>query len=372
MRKVHLSNIVPGMELGKTVYSSSGQVLLMEGMILNEKFIKRLADLGVLAVFIKDGLTDDVPVPDLIDDKTRVETQQAVKEVFSSFEKGRSFDLSNISSHVNRIMDELLASNEILFDLTDIRTFDDYTFQHSVNVCILALITGISLGYNQLQLRDLGIGALLHDMGRIKISKDILFKPGALTEAEYASVQKHCTLGFEVLRKYENINLISAHVAFQHHEKFDGTGYPRGLTGEQIHEYARIVTYCDVYDALTTDRPYRKAYQPKEALKIIKDSIGSVFDPKIASAFFRNVVIFPVGSIVQLNSGEVGVIVHNNKEFINQPIVRIIIDKNHQRLEQPVDINLVENRALQIKRILNDSDPLVPSITKLQERIECI
>lgn len=370
MRKLHIASLMPGMVLGKSIFSSNGQTLLMEGVVLNEKYIQRLNELGVLSLYVKDGVTDDVPIPDVVDDRVRIETQQEVKKIFSTFEKGRRFDLSSISSYVNAIMDDLLSADQRLFDLTDIKTFDDYTFQHSVNVCILAIITGISMNYNQIQLRDLGIGALLHDLGRIKINRDILQKRDKLSDAEFSTIQKHSTFGYEQLRQSDNVNIISAHVAFQHHERYDGSGYPRGLTGDQIHEYARIVAYCDVYDALTTERPFRKAFTPKEALMSMKDSIGTMFDPKIAAAFFKNIVIFPVGSIVQLNSKEIGVIIKNNKETLNQPSVRIIVDRNGQRVETPFDINLSEKRAYQITRLLNDNDPLIPSITQIQERIQ--
>lgn len=370
MRKIEISGILPGMILGKTIYSATGQILLNEDVVINDQYIARLKRIGILSVFIKDGLTDDVPIPDIIDDRTRIETQGAVKEIFSAFEKGRSIDLTSIKSLVNNIMDELLLSGQLIFDLTDIRTFDDFTFQHSVNVCILALIIGITLNYDQLKLRDLGMGALLHDIGKMNLNQELVNKSAKLSSDEFAEIQKHCTFGFEILRNYENVSIISAHVAFQHHENFDGTGYPRGLSGEQIHEYARIVAYCDVYDALIAERPYRKAYPPEEALDIIRESIGTRLDPKIADAFFKNVVIYPVGSIVQLNSREIGVIIKNNKEFLNQPVVRIILDRIQNRLMKPIDINLAENRAYEITRHLNDADPLIPSINALQRRIE--
>ena len=156
---------------------------------------------------------------------------------------------------VDQIIDELLADLSVLVNLTDIRTFDDYTFASLSNVSVLAIMTGITMGYNDLQLKELGVGAILHDLGKIRIDKSILSKTGELSKEEYEEVKRHPVYGFEILRQYQDVSLLSANVAFQHHERWDGSGYPRGLSGENILEYARIVAACDVYDALLADRP---------------------------------------------------------------------------------------------------------------------
>ncbi|MBC7076240.1 MAG: HD-GYP domain-containing protein, partial [Syntrophomonadaceae bacterium] len=234
----------------------------------------------------------------------------------------------------------LLSNRDILIHMSDIRTFDDYTFAHSVNVCILSLITGITLGYDDLKLRDLGIGALLHDIGKTKIDKEILNKPDDLTKEEFNEIKKHTVYGFKILRQYDDIPLLSAHIAYQHHERWDGQGYPRGLSDKNIHEYARIVAVADVYDALLADRPYRPSYTVNQAITILKRMSGIYLDANCVDSLIANIAIYPIGSVIELNTGEIGVVVDVNKKAPSKPVVKIILDKNNRKLPQPYEVDL--------------------------------
>ena len=240
MQRIPIEMASPGMVLGKSIYSSSGNILLSAGIPLTPLYIERLRNLGVPSLYVKVGKTDNIQVNDVVSDEVRIATQKMVKQAFVDIHKTKMISMTDAMGAVNDILDELLTHPEVMVNLTDIRTYNDYLFGHSVNVCVLTLLTGVAMEYNKIQLRELGLGALLHDLGKTQIVKAILLKDKPLTEEEYASIQQHCEIGFEFLLNQENSNPMVAHVAYQHHERFDGKGYPRSLKGEEIIEFARI------------------------------------------------------------------------------------------------------------------------------------
>ncbi|MDA8235851.1 MAG: HD-GYP domain-containing protein [Clostridia bacterium] len=369
MQRIPIEMASPGMVLGKSIYSSSGNILLSAGVPLTSLYIDRLRNLGVPSIYVKDGKTDDIQVADVVSDEVRVATQKLVKQSFADIQKTKMISMAGAKEAINDIIDELLTNPDVIVNLTDIRTYDDYLFGHSVNVCVLSLLIGIVLEYNQIQLRELGIGAVFHDIGKIQIEKSILTKDKPLTQEEFEAIQQHCEIGFEFLRNQEDANLMVAHVAFQHHERFDGKGYPRGLRGQEIIEFARITAVCDVYDSLTADRFYARAYHPSRALLIISEMIGNQLDPNIVRAFMRIIAFYPLGSIVELNSGEIAVVVDNRKDYPRQPIVRLLLNKNHKPVGEMVEIDLVKKEGLSIIRVLNANDPLLPSIQIIGSRL---
>lgn len=356
MKRVYLENAQEGMVLAKTIRSPNGQVLLSQGTVLNSKYIKHLDGLGVIFLFVQSELTGDVEREEAITDKTRSVTQKSVKECFDSLTKGDKIDVFEISQQVGSILDELLSNPNVLFELSQISILSELTFSHSVNVCILSLLTGLALGYNQLQLRDLGIGAILHDIGKTVINSK-----------ENKDYKKHPSLGFEILRQYKELNLLAAHVPFQHHEYFDGTGYPRGLKAQDITQYARIVAYANHYDNLITDYPGQKGMKPWEAIATLQDEIGSKFDPEIADAFCKNLIYYPVGSIIQLQTGEMGLVLRNNRQNIHRPRIRIVIDQTKTPLPEPYDIDLAIENEISIATVYADDDPQLPPIFKWQK-----
>ncbi|VBB05631.1 Hypothetical protein LUCI_0841 [Lucifera butyrica] len=352
MRRILLENIVPGMKLVKPLYSAEGNVLLNAGIELNERYISRLKELDVSYIYIEDDLTGDIEISDVISDETRIESVAGVKDIVDRVKVGKGIDASQAKQVTNTLADELSRNHDVLLNFTDMRTKNDYLFSHSVNVCILSIMTALSLGFDELRLRDLGVGALLHDVGKTRIAEDILNKTERLTAAEAEEIKKHPQYGFEVLRKNPDISLLSAHCAFQHHERYDGSGYPRGIKAEEIHIFSRIVAIADVYDALTADVSYRKALPVYEALAIIMKSGGTYFDEELVNAFADNIAIYPVGCVVRLNTGEFGVVVSSTRENKTKPVVRIISDENKQRINRLVEVDLAQNSRVYIADIV--------------------
>lgn len=357
MYRVGVDFLQDGMQVARSIYRSDGRVLLAAGTRLNKRYIKRLHELGIRSVYVRnDELGPLDPVPDIVSEQTRLESLQAVREGFNSLENKRRINMAAIRQTVDNLIDELLANSEVLINCSDIRSYDDYTFHHSVNVCILALMTGITLGYHQLRLKELGVGALLHDVGKIRIDQEIICKPGPLTPEEFEQVKEHARQGFEILRTYEEVGLLSAHVAFQHHERWDGRGYPRGLGGRKIHEYARIVAVADVFDALSADRPYRRACPVHEVVNLIRSMSGTSFDPQYVEALLANVAIFPVGSLVVLSTGDIGLVVDVDRNAPTRPVVRHLADRNMNPVPKRHEIRLQNLSTVYISRALSETE----------------
>ncbi|MGE5370885.1 MAG: HD-GYP domain-containing protein [Solirubrobacterales bacterium] len=333
MRRISLDEITSGMKVSRPIYSSEGRILLAAGIELSETYVRRLQELGIASIFIEDA--DFAPVadiPEVISEQTRQESMRIVREGFDSLSSNRRINTRAFKKVVDNLVYELLDNRTILINACDIRAYDDYTFGHSLSVGILAMMTGIKLGYNEAKLRDLGVGALLHDIGKTQIDKDIINKPFELTPEEYAQVKNHTDYGFDILRSYEDLSLLSAHVSYQHHERFDGKGYPRGLSKTTIHEYASIVSAADVFDALSADRPYRKAFSVFESADYLRRMSGSAFDAKVVEALTANIAMFPIGSVVRLNTAEIGIVVNIDPKQAAHPTVRVVFDPTGQRL----------------------------------------
>lgn len=342
MRKVSLEKCVAGMELGKTIYSDAGAVLLTEGMILKQSYIDRLMFSNISEIYIQDEFSKDIEIKDIISDRTRVEAKILVKSMMEDYKKRSRFNADGAKLIVDHMLDELLTTRDIMINLSDIKTTDDYTFAHSVNVCILSLITGVKMGLNQLRMRDLGVGALLHDIGKTTIPEELIKKPTSLTVEEFEIVKQHTVTGFNILKSDVNVSTTSAYVAFGHHERYDGSGYPNGAKGEDIHQFARIVAIADVFDALTSDRVYRKKYKTHEAAEYLTTASNQLFDPEILECFIKNIAYYAIGTSVLLDSGEKGIVVDCNSSFATRPVVRIIYNSKGERVEDYEEIDLTK------------------------------
>lgn len=292
MRRISLDLAEPNMIIARTIYKD-GKVLLVKGTRLTLAYIDRLKRMGFRSVYVEDQMAR-VSVDEAISEKTRIEAVRAVKESYKALTRNAGINIDEIRASVDYIIDEVLASHDVLLHISEICSYDEYLLYHAAGVCILALATGVELGYHDLMLKELGVGAILHDIGMVNIDPAIINKPSNLTDEEARLIKQHPIVGFDILRKNHGISLLSAHVAFQHHEKWAGGGYPRGLKGEEIHEYARIVSVADVFHALISDRPYRSAYTNSQALTILSRMRDIYFEGRILDAFLPGFLCIPL------------------------------------------------------------------------------
>ncbi|RTE09281.1 HD-GYP domain-containing protein [Paenibacillus whitsoniae] len=349
----------PGMRLAKNIYNDDGMVLLAVNVELSQRLIDRLFSYGIDYIYIEDSRTDDIIQKDIIQDETRT---RAVTEIRNTFKKVMEdsnkrgavsyYDIGrNFRDVMKMIIDDLSAHEGAMVMLNNINVKDNYLFQHSVNVSIYALMLGISYGYSRDKLEALGLGALLHDIGKTKVPLGILRKPSQLTTEEYNEMKNHTTYGFNILREEPNIPLLSAHCAYQHHERINGSGYPRGLHGDEITEFAKWIGLVDSYDAMTTTRVYRRPLLPHEAMEQLFTGSGTMYDQSQIALFRDKIAIYPLGIMVRLNTGEYGIVSKLNIAVPHRPIVRVLQNASGIVLKEPYEIDLSKKLSTLISEI---------------------
>lgn len=283
MEKVRIEDLKVGMVIGKTIYAPNGTVLIREKAVLTETILSKLKELGLPAAYILPSPDAQAP-EDLISDTTRIDLVRSLSKLDSQVRAGQNLNIGSSKQSLYTLIDEIVSNPKSLLGMSDIRLHGDYIYGHSVNVCAIAVKIGLLFGYNQLKMAELGVGALFHDIGMTKIPLQILEKTDDLTGDEVKQIRTHPEIGFNMLKENPAISMVSAHVAYQHHERYDGSGYPRGLAGEAIHEFARITAVADVYDSMTTERTYRPAKSATETLAYLKSRSGTEFDPNVVDA----------------------------------------------------------------------------------------
>ena len=355
MRRCALQDIQAGMKLARPIYGADGQALLNAGVALRVSYIERLHELDISHIYVEDELTQDIDVPDVVGENVRQEVVMSARAIIEGSRVGQGLDIDRAKKTANLLVDELSRNRGMLVNFTDMRARGDYLFSHVANVCILSIMTGMNLGYDELRLRDLGVGALLHDVGQIFIPQAIIDKKEKLTSEEVQTIRRHPELGFELIRKSPEVSVLSAHCAFQHHERVDGSGYPRGLREDEIHPYAQIVGIADIFDALSSNSVYRRALPPQEALAILQKSSGHLFSAEPVQAFCDNIAVYPVGSLVRLNTQQIGVVVDISRAAKTRPVVRIVLDELNQRVERFWEIDLSKQPQVCIEAIVNHS-----------------
>lgn len=357
MRLISVNKCELGMQVAKAICNQNGQVLIQKNVLLTERMISRLRELQVQYLYIHDDRTADIFVQDAISQETRAEAMKTIKDTFTRVVKEGSLNYmaddpsvaKNFKGLVRNILHDIRSQNQVMNMLAEVQTTDNYTFQHSLNVTLYTLALASKLGYLERQLIEIGIGAILHDVGKCFVPLAILNKAGKLSDEEFTLIKEHTTNGFNMIRKIPEISLLSAHCAYQHHERLDGSGYPRGLKGDEIHEYSKIIAIADVYDALTTNRSYRQPALPHEALEIITSGAGILFDERLVEAFKQAIAFYPLGVGVRLNTGEYGIIVDHNKNLPGRPIVRVLEDEAGHELKEAKEIDLSKHLAVFIE-----------------------
>lgn len=290
------------------------------------------------------------------------DTRQQIDEMFNDVRMGRNLNIDNARHVVNEMVDSIVRNPDAMQWLTNLRNRDEYTAIHSLNVCIFALTFGRFLGFNDEELNEIGIGALMHDIGKMRVPLEILNKDGKLTPEELEIIQQHATFGYEIL--LENARQLpdsALEVAYSHHERKNGGGYPRKLSGEFIHLFARIVAIVDVYDAITSDRIYHHGMNTLDALKHMFESRLDQFDTELIEQFIKCIGIYPIGSIVELNTGEIGIVISVAQRHRLTPIIMIVRDEDGKPVLPPRMLDLQffsarENKpGLEIRRVLEPS-----------------
>lgn len=333
--------IKPGMILEQTIADRADRVLIARGTVLDEYHIDSMKKMGITGVYIRTGVIEEkheenesvitAQVQQQIDkvkieDRARVHLSESVKKRVAEgvqylYQDTESTGFVDMTRSITDDLMKAIEDNEaIAVDISALKVSDEYTFKHSVDVATMSMIVSRQYGLPDEQIYEIGISGLLHDIGKSKIPNEILNKAGKLTDEEFALIKQHSLLGYQILKdKPELSNAIKLGV-LQHHEKINGSGYPMGATEDKIHIFAKIIAVADIYDALVTERPYKKAFTPRDAVEMIMAMTGEL-DLKVMQSFLESVILYPVGTNVDLSNGEKAKVVANNAKYVLRPTV---------------------------------------------------
>ncbi|MDD6120367.1 MAG: HD-GYP domain-containing protein [Selenomonadaceae bacterium] len=361
MLRLPVKKLKQGMILAQSIFNQRGASYLVKGQPITKGYIHQLEKVGIPTVTVTTSDPDFqlLPPDDIVAEETRANAIKHVYHAFQTTEQDGHLDVDMMEDVAEKIIFDLIDRKANLVQLTDIRLHDTYTFGHSVNVAILSSMLGMLCHYTKKDLQILTLGALLHDLGKIDIPEEILTKNTGLTDEEFAVIKAHPLRGAQRIHEMENMlphtALLSA-IASEHHEHIDGSGYPRGLKDEEIHRYAKIVAIADVYDALTSERPYKKAYTPNVAHNIMCNVIRGQFDPKLLNLFFNNVALYPVGTILKTDYG-FGIVKKSAFGKTETPTIVVFANMEGRPIEPyTIDLSTVEDGNHKIHIVVSDND----------------
>ncbi|MCB1915895.1 MAG: HD-GYP domain-containing protein [Rhodocyclaceae bacterium] len=283
------------------------------------------------------------------------QANRVVRDMMRDVRLGRAVSLENVEPLVDAVTESILSNGNALLGLVGIKNKDDYTFQHSVSVCTLMITFGRSIGLAGDELREAGIGGLVHDIGKMLVPEEVLNKPGRLSDEEFALIRRHPGDGHEILLGIGGVGEVALDITRHHHERIDGSGYPDRLEGTQISTMAKMAAIVDVYDAITADRCYHKGMPATEALRKMWEWSANHFDRKLLASFMRCVGIYPIGSLVRLESGRLGVVIAQSPQDALKPMVRVFFNTRANAYVTPEVINLESPRCGD--RIVSDESP---------------
>jgi putative nucleotidyltransferase with HDIG domain len=269
--------------------------------------------------------------------------KEAVVSMFQEARMGKAIEAEAAAPLVEEISNSVLRNPGALISLARLKTADDYTYMHSVAVCALMIALARQLKLDEDQARAAGMAGLLHDLGKAMIPMEVLNKPGKLTDAEFALVKTHPEEGHKLLLAGQGVSAITRDVCLHHHEKFDGTGYPTKLSGDKISLFSKMGAVCDVYDAITSNRPYKAGWDPADSIKRMAEWKGH-FDPVVFQAFVKSLGIYPVGSLIRLESGKLGVVIEQGEKSLLTPKIKVFFSTRSQAYLSPETIDLARSR----------------------------
>ncbi len=328
-----VASLKPGMIVAKNVYDNNvksfGLSLIMRGTVLGEPIIKRLQSHGIMSVYIERTGTEDISPEEILTNDMKNAAISSIRSTFETIMKADQQTSTRIVGSMTKLSESLVENAinnpDIMINLNSLKSYDDYTYTHSLCVSLLSIATGMSMGFDKHMLKNLSTAALLHDIGKVMVPISIINKPSKLTNEEFLEVRKHPEYGIKIVEKRKAMLHESVMFGIRaHHERFDGNGYPGSLGSEKIHPFGKIIAVADVYDAITSNRPYRKPAQPFEAVEYIMGCGNSHFDIQTVNHFLKKIVAFPEGSVVKLSDGSRGIVVSNNPENVMRPRLRLL------------------------------------------------
>jgi len=359
IKRIPISKVELGMYVSDLTPGIDENELRPKGFIRRWETVDKLADMGLKELYIDVHRGIDSPFslpvptnegkmePKVALEKEReqaikvyAETKNVINNLLRDVKLGNPISIGPIHKLAEEINNSLINNHNALLCLAAIREKDQYLLEHSVNVGILMGIFSRFLGYETETVHELVTGAILHDIGKIRVPNQILNKPGKLTETEWVEMKRHVVYGQEVLLKTEGVSDVTLSICGMHHERMDGTGYPMGLKEYEINNYGRLAAIVDIYDALTATRVYNKGRPPEDVLKFMLELAGHHLDKDLLLLFIRCMSVYPVGTVVELSNGKLGVVVSTHHEKPSNPTVRVFYNLRHKHYLKPELLDL--------------------------------
>ena len=350
LRLKSLEHAEVGEILGKPVYDDKCQLLLAKDVELTRNYIDRLRRANIQCIYINDELSEGLEFTNVISDELKIKSIATVKSVFKdlSERKGSNYNIKSIDTIkqvVEEMMNMIYNNPSTLYCMTELMGTDMYTYNHSAEVAVLSMLVAKSMKMNDTFIKKIGVGAMLHDIGKMQIPGEVLNKTEPLTSDELKLMRDHVLLGYEMLKDNDFISPISRQVVLLHHEKLNGSGYPYMMSGDQIPIHVRIVTLCDIFNAISSNRSYKGRLSADEALEIIRAEAIYELDRDIYYHLLKVVNIYPIGTVVELSNGDIGIVIAENPEAQTRPTIQVV--RNKKRAEV---INLMDYLTLFISR----------------------
>jgi len=352
MRVVSVSSLNGDEILGKHIFDDAGRVLLSAQVKLKPFYIERIKELGISSVYIDDEISKDVIIEESISEKTRQMSKHAVKNMIEGYCREGKADNNSVMNSVSSVIEDVISNKDVLINIAEISASDNNIYSHSVNVSVLATIIGTHMGYNMSKLKDIATGAMLHDIGKIKIMNDKKVLAEYKTKEElnnYIEIM-HPKVGYDFLGEQHIWNAYTKVAVLMHHERNDGSGYPLKLKGDEINQIAKIVSICDVFDNLISGRETGERKTVNEVIEYLVAMSNIYFDAEMVRKFTMNIAAFPTGSGVILSSNEKGLVIKQNNSMPMRPVVKIIYDKVGNLLLEPYEIDLLKELTLFITK----------------------
>lgn len=348
MRLVNLKDLKGGEISACDIIDVCGRVLLAKDSHIKLSYLNKLSSQGISEIYIEDKISEGIIVEDILCQKTKQEAREKVEKEISKFMKKKQIDIEALKKVSNMIINEILLNKAELINLKDLRLKGEYLFSHSINVCAMSSFLALKLGMEEEKIYNIGVGALLHDFGKILIPNEILEKPGPLTKEEFAEVKLHPIVGYEAFKNDPNISPTTKMVIYMHHERVDGNGYPNKFSGNKIIDAAKICCICNAVDAMSSDRPFRAAYNTTHIISELINKAGTYYDEHFVDMFLKYIPVFPAGSIVLLSNDIIAIVVKNNSKNFLRPVVRLIYNRKSGIKYRNFEIDLSQEMKISI------------------------
>lgn len=354
MRIISLDAVTGSELLAKDIITSNDLVLMTAGSVMKKEYVKRLKDLNVEYIYVEDEIGQGVNLSHSLEFQIQEQCQEAVRDILINYSYHQDTELEEIKEIAEEIIKDIMKEPEVIYNLSSIRDKSVSTYSHSINVCALSVILALRLKLTKSKIKDIAVGCLLHDIGFTYISMDYYHvNLDDCSEKERKEVKKHILYGYTAVEKMEWLSPISKDIIISHHERLDGSGYPFHLKENRIKIGSKIAAVCDEFDSMVYGN-FTSRIKVHEAIDYIMSKAGILYDFKVVKTFVDSVAAYPTGTLVVTNEHEIGIVLRQNSHFPTRPVIRIIKDKEGNKVTDWIEKDLTKELTLFIRDTVID------------------